>query len=300
MSEMRCRTMIVALTLAAAPALSAAPVGTPTAQRVAARPDLYVQSAKAERLGVRPDGQHRVRVTVAVRCAAPVPTTCGAFKILAERLDIDPTTPEYTDTALAGMAGFTRLGEAGVASLSSGGGAAAAVPLAVRTFDDNVPSGRLRQYRIVADSGGAVAETDERNNVKGVRYRAVTCAGSDVVLTRVELVRQTNSGGTLVHVWVRNRCSDPCVANLVYTIDEHEAVPGGTGVEQPIGTRLDGDVEVGPLGNVVAAGQAGHDATYTVAVEARGGPCREISTANNSCRVTIRAGETSRTFSCNP
>ncbi len=300
MTVMTPRTIVAFLALAAAPLAAAPPAQTPVAQRVGATPDILVQSAKAERIAVRPDGQHRVRITVAARCAAPVPTTCGAFKILAERLDIDPATSEYSDAYLAGMAGFTRLGEAGVASLSSGSPADAAVPLAVRTFEDYVPSGRLRQYRVVADSGGAVAESNERNNVKGVRYLAITCAGADVVLTRVELVRQTHSGGTLVHVWVRNRCSDPCVANLVYTIDEHEAVPGGTGVEQPIGTRLDGDVEVGPLGNVVAAGQAGHDATYTVAVEARGGPCRELSTANNSCRVTIRAGETSRTFTCNP
>jgi len=299
MTKIGTSLVIAVATMAAAPLLTAPPAPTRAAQRVAATPDIYVQSATAERVGVRPDGMHRVRITASVRCAAPVPVTCGPFKVLAQWLDIDPSTPDYADTYSTGIPAFTRLGEAGVASLDSGGGAAAAVPLAVRTFDDAVPSGHLRQYRIVADSGGAVAESDERNNVKGVRYRAVTCAGSDILLSRVELVRDSR-GGTLVHVWVRNRCSDPCAAGLVYTIDEHEAVPGGTGVEQPIGSRLDGDVEVGPLGNVLAAGVAGHDATYTVGVEVRGGPCRDLNPANNTCRVTIHAGEASRTFTCNP
>ncbi len=291
-------TTIALVALAAASLLAAPPVRTPAARTMAGTPDLTIQSATTERLGVRADGQHRVRITAAARCAAPVPTTCGPFKVLAEWVDLDPSTGEWGDPEVMLHGPFARLGEAGVASLSSGSPASAAVPLAARTFEDYVPSGHLRQYRIVADPADSVAESDERNNVRGVRYRAVTCPGSDVVLTRVELVRDAR-GGTLVHVWVRNRCSEACVANLVYTIDEHEAVPGGTGVEQPIGTRLDGDVEVGPLGNVLAAGRAGHDATYTVGVEARGGPCRDLSTTNNSCRVTIRAGEASRTFTCN-
>lgn len=277
-------SMSAALLLGAwgASALAASPgVGSGA---VKVKPDLTVSSARAERTGLAPDGAHRVRVTVAARCASPAPATCGAFKILAE----------YRD----GRVGpWQRLGEAGVPSLGSGG-ATAVIPTATRFFDDTVPAGRTRAYRLTVDPADRVDEGNETNNTATTVYRATGCPGTDLVLTQVGMRRRAD-GGTLVQVWVRNRCLEPCVAEIDYEIDEGEAIPGGGGISQRIGRRIEGEAAVGPLGNAVAAGQAGRDATYTVRIVPRGGSCAETSAANNSCRVTIRAGEASRNVSCN-
>jgi hypothetical protein len=260
-----------------------AAVATPTPHAVLVRPDLTVATLAVARAGLASDGAHVVRVSVTVCCGASAAVSSGAFKILLEHRDGE-------------TAAYTRLGEAGVASLSCGG-ATATAPTATRTFDDRVPAGAVRTYRATVDSAGQVTETNEGNNRASTAYRATGCAGTDLVLTRVELTR-TDEGGSLVHVWVRNRCLSPCVSDIYYVIDEHEALPGSMGVEQRIGGRIEGESEVGPMGTTVAAGRPGMDAAYTVRVEARGGSCAETSTANNSCRATIRAGETGRTVTC--
>lgn len=283
MSRRPCIVATVGLLVLAAGSAALAAVATPTPRAVLVRPDLAVATVAAARTGLAADGAHLVRVSVTVRCGAPATVSCGAFKILLEYRDVE-----------AGA--FTRLGEAGVASLSCGG-ATVKVPTATRTFDDRVPSGASRTYRATVDSGSHVTETNEGNNQASAVYRATGCAGTDLVLTRVELTR-TDEGGSLVHVWVRNRCLAPCASDIYYVIDEREALPGSMGVEQRIGVRIEGESEVGPMGTTVAAGRVGMDATYTVRVEARGGSCAETSTANNSCRATIRAGEASRTVTC--
>jgi hypothetical protein len=268
--------------------LTAGPVGaaatrTPAALRI--KPDIVLSTPTVARTGVLADGRHQVRLTATVRCASTeVSVSCGTFKIRVERSnDLGHT--------------YTFLAEAGIASLASGG-VAVVGPSETRFFDDVVAAGNTRTYRVTADSGSAVDESNEGNNVKTVRYAATGCPGSDLALTRVQLIRH-HSGGALVHVWVRNRCLEDCAANIVYVMDVSEALDGGgLGVEQPIGTRIPGTTEVGPMGTTVAPGRAAGDLTYTVSIEARGGPCRDTSTANNSCRVTLRAAETDRTFTC--
>jgi len=277
---------ITALWLAAAGGAISTPAAPPKtpADIVKVKADLVVANLAVERTGFAAGGAHQVRLAATVRCASPAPATCGPFKILAE----------YRD----GKGGpWLRLGEAGVASLSSGG-VTVVVPTATRFFDDTVALGRIRSYRVTVDASNQVTESNETNNTATESYRATGCEGIDLVLTQVSM-RRTATGGTLVSVWVKNRCVEPCVAEISYVIDESEAVPGAVGVAQVIGSRIEGETEVGPLGNVVAAGRAGEDATYTVRITARGGACTETSTANNSCRVTIRAGEASRTVRCN-
>lgn len=269
--------------LATGGATALAEKARPTPRAVLVRPDLVVSGIRADRTGLAADGSHQVRVSATVRCGAAGMVSCGAFKILLEYRDGE-------------VGAYTRLGEAGVASLGCGG-ATVKVPTATRTFDDRLPAGASRTYRATVDPGGQVTETDEGNNQAATTYRATGCAGTDLILTRVELIR-TDEGGSLVHVWVRNRCLEPCASDIYYVIDEHEALPGAMGVEQRIGVRIEGEAEVGPMGTTVAAGRAGMDATYTVRVEARGGSCAETSTANNSCRATIRAGEARRTVTC--
>jgi hypothetical protein len=274
--------------LLAASALAVDVTRTPAA--VLVKPDLTVTSVQVERIGVAANGDHRVRIRATVVCNAAPPTSCGPFKLLADWWDLNPATPENAQIYYEHPIPSTRLGEAGVAGLNCGRGATSAVPTALRTFDGTVPSGGLRVFRVTADSAGQVAESNEGNNSKAARYYAAACIDADLALTRIELIRAT-TGGTLVHVWVRNRCADPCAADMYYTVDD---------LQQMIGTRIDGLVEAGPLGNIGAPGIAGRDATYTVSVEARGGSCPDRNRANNSHRVTIRASEPSRTFYFNP
>ncbi len=280
-----------AAAVALAGAALAAPVArTPAAVEVHGVPDLRVASVQVARTGVNPDGSHRVRISAVVTCGAAVPTSCGPFKLLADYWDLNPATPEnahiYSDEPIP----TTRLGEAGVASLACGSRTSAVVPSAARTFDGVVPAGGLRVFRVTADSGNQVAESNETNNANVARYFAARCVDADLALTSIELIRAT-TGQTLVHVWVRNPCADPCTAELYYTVDD---------VQQMIGNRLDGLTTAGPLGTIAAPGVAGHDATYTVSVEARGGSCPDTNRANNSHRVTIRASEPSRYFYFNP
>ena len=280
------RNLAIAIAVAAWGVVATAAPPKPTPAGITVKPDLVIVNSKAERTGFAAGGAHRVRVSVTVRCSAPTTAalTCGAFKILAEYKDGKGGT-------------WRRLGEAGVASLSSGG-LTSKIPTETRFFDDTVPAGRTRSYRLKVDSMEQVSEINETNNTATTSYRATGCPGIDLVLTQVSMQRNSG-GGTLIRVWVKNRGVEPCVAELSYVIDESEAVPGAPGVMQGLGSRFDGETEAGPLGSLIAAGRPGMDATYTVSIVASGGSCAETNTANNSCRVTIRAGETSRTVRCN-
>jgi hypothetical protein len=271
-------------------ALAAPAVRTPAAVAVPATPDLKVSSVRVERIGVNPDGSHRVRITAVATCGAPAPTSCGPFKLLADYWDLNPATPENVHIYYDEPIPSTRLGEAGVASLSCGNRTSAVVPTAVRTFNGTVPAGGLRVFRVTADSSNQVAESNEANNANTARYFAARCIEADLALTSIELIRAT-TGQTLVHVWVRNTCADPCVADMYYTVDD---------IQQMIGNRLNGLTSAGPLGSIGAPGVAGRDATYTVSVEAHGGTCPDRNRANNSHTVTIRASEPSHTFYFNP
>jgi hypothetical protein len=275
--------VLCSLTFMATVSVGAEVKRTPDALRI--KPDIVLSTPTVARTGVLADGRHQVRLTATVRCASTeVSVSCGTFKIRVERSEDLGRT-------------YTFLAEAGIASLASGG-VTVVGPSETRTFDDVVAAGHTRVYRVTADSSTMVDESNEGNNVKTVRYTATGCPGSDLALTKVQLIRH-RSGGALVHVWVANRCLEDCTANIVYVMDVSEALDGGgLGVEQPIGTRIPANTEVGPLGTTVAPGRVTGDLTYTVSIEARGGPCRETSTANNSCRVTLRASETDRTFTC--
>ena len=259
MSRQNAATIFLTVALAA----SAAADVTRTPVAVPVTPDLVVYSVTVQRLAILADGSHQVRITATAMCNAVAPTSCGPFKLLADWWDLDPRIPDdalvFTDHPIPS----TRLGEAGVTSLACGRGASARVPTAVRTFEATVPAGAVRVFRVTADSAAQVIESNELNNFKAERYRATaTCTEADLVLTRVELIR--SGGGAVVHVWVRNRCADACVADLYYTVGD---------IVQMIGTGLTGDTEAGPLGNVLAGGRAGEDLTLTVGVEARGGTC---------------------------
>lgn len=257
-------------------------------------PDLQIASFTAEAVSVQPDGSHRIRLTARVTLRAGTRVSTGPFKIAVA----------WRSVGLPGSFGarkvvhsYTLLQEAGIAGLTYDPARRVVGAVAVRTFDDTVPAGHEREYRLTIDSMKQVPEGNEANNQATVRYRASGCPGTDLQLTRLRLQRRPD-GDTRVDVWIKNRCSEPCEAFIYYLIDESAAVPGGTTVERGIVPRLDGETEVGPVGATVVDGTAGEDATYTVRIEPRGTGCSETNTLNNSCRGTIRAGEAEKTIDC--
>jgi hypothetical protein len=250
------------------------------AERVVVKGDLSVVSLDVVRLGFAADGAHRVRLDAKVRFASALRSaSCGAFKIKAEEKD--------------GLAAYRLLGEAGVTGMSSGA-ATATVPTETRSFEASVPHGVTRTFRITVDATGMVEETNELNNQATKSYAATGCRGIDLVLTRVEVER--SGGGAVVHVWVRNRCLDPCDGTVSYSIDPREMLPGEPAVSQVIGWRFDGDTHYGPLGNAVAPGRAGAELIYTVSIDVSGAGCRDADLSNNSSRVVLPASETRKVF----
>lgn len=250
------------------------------ADRVAVRGDLIISSLTVDRLGLNPDGSHRVRFNVNVQFVCAVLTaSSGAFKVKAE----------YRD----GLRSFSRLGEADATGISAGG-ASRVRPTRTVSFETAVAAGVTRTFRATIDSTFMVTETNEYNNQSTKTYTADGCAGVDLVLTQVEVSR--TGGGAVVHVWVRNRCLEPCVGNVEYVIDPSECLPGAMGVAQVIGARFEGETRYGPLGNVVAPGREGAELIYTVSLRITGAGCPDSDASNNSGRVVLPAGETRRVF----
>lgn len=126
---------------------------------------------------------------------------------------------------------------------------------------------------------------------------SASCQGVDLVIDSVELMRA--SGGVFVKATVKNVCSGSCTADGIDVEIDESLIPGRTGgVVQPIGVT-----EIEPEGIYrnswvgVAANPSG-PSTYIVRAVLRGGSRRERSTTNNSCRVTIAAGEDRKTVNC--
>lgn len=240
--------------------------------------DLQIVSFQAERTGLTATGDHRIRLSVVVRCAGDFAGSAGPFKVLCEGGD-----------SAAGP--FSPMGEASVASLGTGFGSVRS-PTETRTFEDTVRSGALRHYRATVDSSRQVDESNETNNTRMTSYRADGCPGSDLILAQVEMIRSTR-GSVLFHVWIRNRCLADCTGDLYYTVTP--VSPAGAAVEQGIGPGLPGETNAGPLGTMAVEGRNGIALTFDVSIGVRGGTCTETSTSNNSLRVTIGADESRKT-----
>lgn len=266
----------MAATVFATLVTAAPPPTTPPGMKV--KPDLAIVKVKAERTGLTADGAHQARISATVSCSsqAMTPVSCGPFKIRFEY-----RSPK--------SAAWTHLGEAGVASLGSGG-ASRTVPTATRFFDDTVPVGQSRSYRVTVDSMNQVEESNEGNNSETTSYRAEGCGAADLELTKVWMQRVTagpDAGTVAVRVYVKNRCTRACVADVEYSVDASETVPGAAIIRETIASRVDGETEIGPLGSLKAPGNPGTFQSYTVRIAALGGSCPDTDTANNVCRVTI-------------
>ena len=213
-------------------------VGAPPPPK-AVQPDLYVASFTAEKTGVLGDGSHRIRLTAKVGVRSPVRASTGPFKLAVEWKSVAPGPLRRTKGTLV----YRLLQEAGIAGLSYDPTSRIATRLETRTFEDTVPAGTEREYRLTIDSMSQVAEADENNNRSTVRYKApvvhleVFCSGVDLRITRMRFQRRSD-GDTVVDVWVENLCDDPCESGIFYSIDQGEAVPGAGSVERTILPRI--------------------------------------------------------------
>lgn len=277
----------MAVAVVATVATAAPPKPTPIGMKV--KPDLVILKVKTERTGLTPDGAHQVRISATVTCSSPVmtPVSCAPFKIRFESRNPKSVA-------------WTLLGEAGVASLSSGG-ASRRVPTATRFFDGTVPVGQTRSYRVTVDSMNQVEESNEANNSQTTMYRAKGCRAADLELSKVWMQRITagaDAGKVAIRVYVKNRCTATCVADVEYSIDASETAPGTPILRESIATRVDGETEIGPLGTLDAPGRPGTFQPYTVRITARGASCPDANTANNACRVIMCPGCGPGTFTC--
>ena len=245
--------------------------------KILRKSDLRIFAFKSERTGLNPDGSHNVRLSVTV---ANFGSACGPFKV-------------HVGSSY-GKGPWATVGEGGIRGLGKGYDVAR-IPTETLVFNDSVPSGRTRNYLATADSSNAIDESNETNNTAMISYAATGCTGSDLELTQVEMIR-SRTGGVLFRVWVRNRCLVDCEGDITYTVTPLSSPLDAT--VQGISSNIPGETTAGPLGSMVAPGRAGVALSYEVTISVRGGTCRETSTANNTCRVTIGAREDRKVVTC--
>lgn len=250
------------------------------------KPDLQVHKIFVSKTGVTSSGDHNVRITVKVKNIARFKNCCGPFKIKLEWRENRKSRYRF-------------LRNSGIARLCYDPALMKQV-IETRFFDDTVPKGKSREYRVTLDFLGQVIESREDNNQATVIYRHILvhsygCIGVDLVLKKVEIKRTET--GVYVKAYVKNRCTGSCNGSIDIAIDE-SLIPGGSGgIVQPIGiSRIEpyGEYEnvwVGVMSNPDG------DSTYTVTANLTG--CTDRNNSNNSCRVTLRRGADNVTKNCN-
>ncbi len=271
-------TTVLTLLLVSASSWAGPPKRPEPPDRMRVKPDLVVSSFSAAKTGLRSDGTNLVRLTVKVGLGAMGGASTGPFKVRVEWRRLRTVDPRVKPVFPA----YQLLREAGIAGMSSSP-ASGVIRLETRTFDDEVPSGESREYRVTVDSMDQVDEASEANNQATTTYEPRTCSGPDLVLTRVRV-------DGVVKVWVRNQCTTPCEGGISYGYDPLDTGTGG--ITQAISTRIGGEAEIGPVGTMMAT----RHMRVWVAVDS--GPCRDLHPGNNTCVVELRPGETSRTFTC--
>jgi hypothetical protein len=244
-------------------------------ERVAIRGDLVIDSLDVESIRNNPDGSVRVRFTVKVRLAGIRNVSCGAFKILAEwRVGNTP---------------YTRIGEAGVASLSSGG-TAVVPPVVTRTFEYNMPYNVTYTFRATVDSGGAVSENNELNNTGTKNHTCTGCPGVDLILTHVSLTRS----GTAVRVSIgfKNCCVHTCLGKVSVTVDARAETSSESWVEsEVVADRCEPYIPYTSSGRLTVYGRADRDLIVNVTLNVSGRDCIDEDLTNNTARVVLRAGD---------
>lgn len=242
------------------------------------KPDLRVFSVKVEREGFTASKAHRVKITIQIINAASFKTCDGPLKIKLEKADIlSRRKPSYS-----------YLGQAGVTEVCADP-TSMKIRTETRYFRDTIPFGKTRKYKATVDSMDQVDESIESNNVAySDSYAALSeCDGVDVRIQWVEIDR-TGDGRIFIQAHAKNVCDGSCRGDVIWYIDEDEAVPGASGISQgPMSTRVDPFQEFhtsGPwLGVMHTEGSVN---TYTVRIEV-GAPCSK----SDSCRISLSPTE---------
>jgi hypothetical protein len=242
-------------------------------EKVKMKPDLKVHSVFVERTGFTSTKAHRVRVTANVINASRFRTCDGPLKVKVEKKDMSRRRKTL----------YSRLGEAGVVELCADP-TSGKLRTVSRVFDDIIPFGKTRKYKVTVDSMDQVSESSETNNILySDPYEALSeCDGVDVKIQWVEIRR--TSRGMFIEAHAKNVCDGSCRGDVIWHIDESEAVPGAAGISQgPLSTRVDPFQEFhtsGPALGVMSTD--GRVNTYTVRIEV-GAPCSQ----SDSCRISI-------------
>lgn len=270
--------------------------GTSSGDRVLVKPDLQVHGVTVEKTGETALHNHRVKITVKVRNVCRLKSCSGPFKVKIE----------WTEAA---SPGYHYLGQAGIRQLCSSP-LSVRTSLAIRYFEDTVPVGNTREYKVTADYLGQVVEAREDNNEAVARYEARRtvamapggtvhmsriCPGVDLALTRVE-IRRTDRG-VYIKAYAKNICVGSCSGGVRFILDESEVAGEPSAVSQDVAVSISSGGEYSTSGWIGVRYEDGQTCTYTARVEALI-PCSETNTANNSCRVSIGPAETYRDQRC--
>ncbi len=247
------------------------------------KPDLRIAGIQAERIGVDPDGTHRLRVRVVVQNSAAGPACASSFQVSLEKR--------------APGGAYGPLGQQLVARLCADPAQRRAASLTL-AFDDSVPTGQQRAWRATVDSSGAVAESREENNqAESETYVAKSfCPGVDLAITRLEFTRE-GDGEVFVRCFGRNRCLGSCATTVAFSIEVVDPAGSGPGIVQPVGVRI------GPLQEFETMGvgiysRSDRAVTYRVRIDPAGASCADVYDANNACSATLRPEENRKTVTC--
>jgi hypothetical protein len=270
--------------------------GTSSGDRMLVKPDLQVHGVTVEKTGETALHNHRVKITVKVKNACRLKSCSGPFKLKIE----------WTETA---SPGYHYLGEAGIDQLCTSP-ASARLAVATRYFEDTVPVGNTREYKVTVDYLGQVVEAKEDNNEAVAEYEARRtvamapgstvhmsriCPGVDLALTRVE-IRRTDRG-VYIKAYAKNICVGNCSGGVRFILDESEVAGEPSAVSQDIAVSISSGGEYSTSGWIGVRYEDGRTCAYTARVEALS-PCSETNTANNSCRVSIGPSETYKDQRC--
>lgn len=252
--------------------------------RIAITPDLRVLSVQVERSGFAADGSHLVRVRAAIVLMAPGAVCAGPFAVLVSKNDLRSDR-------------YTVLGRGSVARLCSNPASTRAAT-AVLEFADTVPVGGRRRYMAQADEGNQVAEAQEGNNTAtSETYVAKSyCAGVDLALTSVEIVRD-GGDGVFIRASARNRCTDSCPSFVTFRFAVSAPGTGYADVTQGVNVPITGLAEFSHPA-IGFYGRSDGSVTYRIRIDPDSASCIDSSPANNECLVTLAASEARKTQTC--
>jgi hypothetical protein len=186
-------------------------------------PDLQIKDLRITKEGEASDGTHHVRIDVTVANTVRN-TSAKNFKVKVE----------WRWSSTSGR--YRLLRQGGVASLGVGQGLSKASATKTLRFSDQIPAGKMKNYRVTVDSMNTVSEMKENNNTRIAEYSNIK---PDLVFSRLRVCRE--EGDITIWPTLLNRSSAPFSGEVRWGIRRDQRYD-----YQPI--SLEGHEETGVAG----------------------------------------------------